>query len=83
MQDFVRLPWQNQSTQTSNPSPVGPSTSVSSGLSQAYGLASAQLNSGPYSALGNTGMGAVAHSLDLGPEEMDAGPPKQLRYSFN
>ncbi|KAL8091899.1 uncharacterized protein LOC141692281 isoform X1 [Apium graveolens] len=80
-EDFVRLPWQNQSSQASNLSPVGPSTSVSSGVSQAYSSASGQLNSGPYSALGNTGMGAVAHSLDLGPEEMDAGPLKQLSVS--
>ncbi|KAL1818639.1 hypothetical protein ACET3Z_013508 [Daucus carota] len=80
-EDFVRLPWQNQSSQTSNISPVGPSTSVSSALSQAYGSASGQLNSGPYSTLGNTGMGSVAHSLDLGSEELDAGPPKQLSVS--
>lgn len=63
---------------------VGPSTSVSGGLSQGYGSASGQLNPAIYSSgLGNTGMGAVAHSFDLGPEELDSGPAKQLRCSFS
>ncbi|KAK1364557.1 CCR4-NOT transcription complex subunit 1 [Heracleum sosnowskyi] len=79
-EDFVRLPWQNQSSQTSNPL-VGPPTSVSVGFSEGYGSASGQLNSGLYLSVGNTGMGAVADSTDLGPKALDAGPAKQLSVS--
>lgn len=84
MQDFVRLPWQNQSSQNSNAVAVGPSTTVSGGLSQGYGSASGALNPGIYSSgSGNTGMGAAAYSFDLAPKEFDSVSAKQLRCSLN
>lgn len=82
LQDFVRLPCQNQSSQTSNPSLVGAPTSVSGGFSEGYGSASGQLNSGLYPSVGSTGISAVADSIDLGPKDLDAGPAKQLRCCF-
>lgn len=78
LQDFVRLPWQNQSGQTSNPSLVGPSSTASVGFSEGYSSASSL-----YPTIGTTGMGAVADSSGLGPEDLDAGSAKQLKCCFN
>ncbi|XP_017218466.1 uncharacterized protein LOC108195949 isoform X2 [Daucus carota subsp. sativus] len=75
-EDFVRLPWQNQSGQTSNPSLVGPSSTASVGFSEGYSSASSL-----YPTIGTTGMGAVADSSGLGPEDLDAGSAKQLNSS--
>ncbi|KAA8515904.1 hypothetical protein F0562_019083 [Nyssa sinensis] len=73
-EDFVRLPWQNQSSQSSNSVSIGPSASSSSvSLSRAHGSASAQLNPGIYSSgLGNAGINVVAQPLDLVSEEMES-----------
>ncbi|KAM7476295.1 hypothetical protein LguiB_023538 [Lonicera macranthoides] len=73
-EDFVRLPWQNQSGQNSNAGPVGPAASSGSGiLSRGYGSASGQLNPSMYSSgVGSTGIGAVAQSLDFVPEETES-----------
>ncbi|KAL7203784.1 hypothetical protein ACSBR2_016943 [Camellia fascicularis] len=73
-EDFVRLPWQNQSTNSSNALPVGPSvSSVSAGMSWTFNSASGQLNPGIFSSgIGNTGISAVAQPLDLVSEEMES-----------
>ncbi|KVH89220.1 CCR4-Not complex component, Not1, C-terminal [Cynara cardunculus var. scolymus] len=78
-EDFVRLPWQNQSNQNSNAVPLGPSAPQGSGaLHRGYGSASGQLNPGIFSSsLGNSGINAVAHSLD--PEDIEPSSVKLLR----
>ncbi|KAI3681521.1 hypothetical protein L6452_36320 [Arctium lappa] len=80
-EDFVRLPWQNQSNQNSNAVPLGPSAPQGSGaLHRGYGSASGQLNPGIFSSsLGNSGINAVAHSLD--PEDMEPSSVKLLSAS--
>nr|GMC82829.1 CCR4-NOT transcription complex subunit 1 isoform X1 [Ipomoea batatas] len=72
--DFVRLPLQNQSGQSSNTLPVGPSPSPSSsGLSRAYVAGSGQMNPAIYSAgLVNAGISSVPQPLDIVSEEIDA-----------
>ncbi|XP_071698546.1 uncharacterized protein [Rutidosis leptorrhynchoides] len=62
-EDFVRLPWQNQSNQSSNVVPLGLSGPPGTGsVHRGYSSASGQLNSGIFSS--NTGINTVAHSLD-------------------
>ncbi|XP_024992566.1 CCR4-NOT transcription complex subunit 1 isoform X3 [Cynara cardunculus var. scolymus] len=80
-EDFVRLPWQNQSNQNSNAVPLGPSAPQGSGaLHRGYGSASGQLNPGIFSSsLGNSGINAVAHSLD--PEDIEPSSVKLLSAS--
>lgn len=80
-EDFVRLPWQNQSNQNSNAVPLGPSASQGSGaLHRGYGSGSGQPNPGIFSSnLGNSGINAVAHSLD--PEDMEPNSVKLLSGS--
>ncbi|XP_015889443.2 uncharacterized protein LOC107424219 isoform X1 [Ziziphus jujuba] len=64
-EDFVRLPWQNQSSQSSHAVPAGASTSsASAGLASVYGSTSGQLNPGYSSGPGNTGFEAVSRPLD-------------------
>ncbi|KAJ0736881.1 putative CCR4-Not complex component, Not1, MIF4G-like domain superfamily [Helianthus annuus] len=73
-EDFVRLPWQNQSNQNSNSVPLGPSPSPASGaLHRGYGSStgsvsvsvSGQLNPGIFS----SGINAVAHE-DMEPSSV-------------
>ena len=45
MQDFVRLPWQNQSSQSSHVIPTGSASSGASGLASAYGSVSSDVAS--------------------------------------
>ncbi|CAK9174200.1 unnamed protein product, partial [Ilex paraguariensis] len=72
-EDFVRLPWQNLSNQSSNAVPVGASSSTTGGSSRAYGSASGQLNPGICSSgLGNEGLGDVAQPLDLVSEDLES-----------
>ncbi|CAI9292306.1 unnamed protein product [Lactuca saligna] len=81
-EDFVRLPWQNQSNQSSNTVPLGPSAPPGSGgsLHRGYGSASGNLNPGIFSSsLGNSGINAVAHSLDS--EDMEPSSVKLLSGS--
>ncbi|XP_040991398.1 CCR4-NOT transcription complex subunit 1-like isoform X2 [Juglans microcarpa x Juglans regia] len=54
-EDFVRLPWQNQSSQSSHVMPSGPASSGSTGLTNTYGSASGLLNLGSSAASGSTG----------------------------
>ncbi|XP_027108902.2 uncharacterized protein [Coffea arabica] len=72
-EDFVRLPWQNQSTQSSNALPVGPLvSSTSSSVSRGYMQASGQLNAGVYSSGAvSSGMGSVPQPLDVTSDDLD------------
>jgi CCR4-NOT transcription complex subunit 1 len=77
-EDFLRLPWQNQSAQNSNAGPVGPAVSSASGVSLArgYGTSAAQLN--PSSSIYSSGIAnsavtnPVAQSLDFVPDESES-----------
>ncbi|KAL7238560.1 hypothetical protein ACSBR2_004617 [Camellia fascicularis] len=73
-EDFVRLPWQNQSNHSSNALSGGPSaSSVSAGMFRVYSSASGQPSPGIYSSgVGNTGITAMAQPLDLFSEEMES-----------
>lgn len=84
LQDFVRLPLQNQSGQSSNTLPVGPSPSPSSsGLSRAYVAGSGQMNPAIYSAgLVNAGISSVPQPLDIVSEEIDASSSQLHRWFF-
>ncbi|KAK9292677.1 hypothetical protein L1049_020655 [Liquidambar formosana] len=82
-EDFVRFPWQNQTSQSSNTVPAGPpassSGSVSSGLSRSYVSSAGQVNPGFYSSgLGATVLNAVTQPLDLISEEMDSSSAQLL-----
>ncbi|XP_058212330.1 uncharacterized protein LOC131324368 [Rhododendron vialii] len=71
-EDFVRLPWQNQSSHSSNALAIGSTGSpASSGMSRVYSSASGQLNPVMYSSgVGNTG---IQHQpLDIVSEEMES-----------
>lgn len=69
-QDFVRLPWQNQSSQSPNAVPAGPSTSSGSGgVSRAYMAGSGQMNPSLYSSgVVNAGISAVPQPLEISDE---------------
>lgn len=76
LQDFVRLPWQNQSNQNVNAVPLVSSAPPGSGaLHRGYSSGSAQPNPAIFS--GSSGINAVAHSLD--PEDMEPNSVKLLR----
>ncbi|OIT36093.1 PREDICTED: CCR4-NOT transcription complex subunit 1 [Nicotiana attenuata] len=69
-EDFVRLPWQNQSSQSPNAVPAGPSTSSGSGgVSRAYMAGSGQMNPNVYSSgIVNAGISAVPQPLETSDE---------------
>ncbi|XP_047337457.1 CCR4-NOT transcription complex subunit 1 [Impatiens glandulifera] len=73
-EDFVKLPWQNQSSHNSNTLPVGSSApSSSASMSKLYSSVSGQLNPGIYSSgLGNSGVSSLVQPLDITSEEMDS-----------
>ncbi|KAK1408886.1 hypothetical protein QVD17_41009 [Tagetes erecta] len=77
-EDFVRLPWQNQSNQNMNYGSVVPSPPPgSSALHQGYGLGS---GSGPMNpSIFSSGINDVAHSLDS--EDMEPSSVKPLSGS--
>ncbi|KAF6141661.1 hypothetical protein GIB67_001213 [Kingdonia uniflora] len=78
-EDFARVPWQNQSNQTSNvPSgpPASSGGSITSGLSRVYGATSGQLNAGIYS----SAQGGQ-QTLDLISDEVDPGSAQLLSTS--
>lgn len=81
IQDFVRLPLQSQSSQSSHAVSAGSSTSSSdAGLTGAYGgSVSGQLNAGYPSGPGNTGLEAVSRPLDVGPEASESNSAALLR----
>ncbi|RZC53428.1 hypothetical protein C5167_012294 [Papaver somniferum] len=73
-EDFVRFPWQNQPSQSTNALPAGQAASFtgdsgSSNLSRSNGPASGQLNSTVYSTV--QGGPGFAQPLDLISEDMD------------
>ncbi|KAI3908415.1 hypothetical protein MKW92_020455 [Papaver armeniacum] len=76
-EDFVRFPWQNQPSQSTNALPAGQATSFTgdsgcSNLPRSNGPASGQLNSTVYSTVqGGPGFVSVAQPLDLISEDMD------------
>lgn len=78
MQDFVRLPWQNQSNQNSNAVTLGPSAPPSGALHRGYGSGSVSghMNSDIFSSGIN-----VAQSLDA--EDMEPTSVKLLRYDWS
>ncbi|PWA89109.1 transcription regulator [Artemisia annua] len=80
-EDFVRLPWQNQSNQNVNAVPLASSAPPGSGaLHRGYSSGSAQLNPAVFSSShGSSGINAVAHSLD--PEDMETNSVKLLSAS--
>ncbi|XP_077235419.1 transcription regulator [Tasmannia lanceolata] len=84
-EDFVRFPWQNQSSQSSNAVPAGSSGGpVNSGLSRVYGSNSGQLNSSIYSAAQVApGFSTVPQPLDLISEDMDPGSGQLLSASMH
>lgn len=76
MQDFVRIPWQNQSIQSSHVLPVATTASSgSAGLTSTYGSASGQLNTG-YSPGPGSKFEAVSRPLD---EVMESNSALHLR----
>ncbi|XP_059434806.1 uncharacterized protein LOC132167794 isoform X1 [Corylus avellana] len=77
-EDFVRLPWQNQSSQSSHAMPSGPASSGGTSLTGAYGSASGQLNPGYSSTSGSTGFEAVSRSQD---ESMESNSAMHLSAS--
>ncbi|KAF5732911.1 Ccr4-not transcription complex putative isoform 1 [Tripterygium wilfordii] len=71
-EDFVRLPWQNQSSQSSHAMPPGPSIpSSATGVTSSYNSSSGQLSSGFSSGPGNSGFEAVPRPLDAASEGME------------
>lgn len=75
LQDFVRLPLQNQNSQAAQS--TGSSVTASgTGLSNQFGLSSGQLNSGYTSGL-VTGLEGVSRSLD---DVVDPTTVPQLRF---
>ncbi|KAI4356708.1 hypothetical protein L6164_000708 [Bauhinia variegata] len=65
-EDFVRLPWQNQSSQSPHSMPAGVTVqSGSAGLTGTYGSALGQINPGYSAGPGSTGYEAVSRSSDL------------------
>ncbi|XP_071726639.1 uncharacterized protein [Rutidosis leptorrhynchoides] len=74
-EDFVRLPWQNQSNQSSNAVPVGPSAPPGNGaIHRGYSSASGQLNSGVFSS-------SLGHSTINDIEDMEPTSVKLLSGS--
>ncbi|KAH9788463.1 transcription regulator [Citrus sinensis] len=65
-EDFVRLPWQNQSSQGSHAMSAGSLTSSGDAAqASAYGLAGGQGNQGYSSSAGSTGFDAVSRPSDV------------------
>lgn len=76
LQDFVRLPLQNQNSQAAQS--TGSSVTASgTGLSNQFGLSSGQLNSGYTSGL-VTGLEGVSRSVD---DAVEPSSVPQLRFS--
>ncbi|KAK2650679.1 hypothetical protein Ddye_018168 [Dipteronia dyeriana] len=81
-EDFVRLPLQNQSSQSSHAMASSSLTSSSdTGLSGAYGLAPGQVNPGYTSGAGNTGFEAVSRPLDVATGAIESGSAALLSAS--
>ncbi|KAJ4827650.1 hypothetical protein Tsubulata_008272 [Turnera subulata] len=72
-EDFVRLPWQNQSSQTSHAIPTGSSSSSgTAGVVGSYGSVQGQLNAVYSSSHGNVGFETVSRALDVASEAIES-----------
>ncbi|GAV69286.1 Not1 domain-containing protein/DUF3819 domain-containing protein [Cephalotus follicularis] len=71
-EDFVRLPWQNQSSQASHALSGGPSTSSGdAAMTGGFGSGSGQLNPGYSSTAGNAGFDIVPRTLDVASDAVE------------
>ncbi|KAG8653698.1 CCR4-NOT transcription complex subunit 1-like isoform X2 [Manihot esculenta] len=83
-EDFVRLPWQNQSSQSSHSVPTGSSSSSgASGLANTFGSASGsgQLNAGYSSPPGNLGFEAVSRTVEMASDSVESNSAALLSAS--
>ena len=78
-QDFVQLPWQKQTTQTSHGLSAASSSSGDVGLSSSYGPASGKSASDFLSSAGNARMDNVSRPLDISVEGFESPPVSLLR----
>ncbi|XP_019058124.1 PREDICTED: CCR4-NOT transcription complex subunit 1 isoform X2 [Tarenaya hassleriana] len=77
-EDFVQLPWQKQSTQSSHGLSAVPSSSGEVGIGGGYGSLSGKQSSGISSSAANVGMDMVSRSSDIsveGFESSSVAPP--------
>uniref|UniRef100_A0A0D3C6V7 CCR4-Not complex component Not1 C-terminal domain-containing protein n=1 Tax=Brassica oleracea var. oleracea TaxID=109376 RepID=A0A0D3C6V7_BRAOL len=79
-EDFVQLPWQKQTTQTSHGLSAASSSSGDVGLSSSYGPASGKSASDFLSSAGNARMDNVSRPLDISVEGFES-PPVSLLSS--
>ncbi|KAG2320415.1 hypothetical protein Bca52824_013628 [Brassica carinata] len=77
-EDFVQLPWQKQSTQTSHGLSAASSSSGDVGLSSNYGPASGKSASDFLSSTGNARMDNVSRALDISVEGFESSPVSLL-----
>ncbi|KAF5731634.1 Ccr4-not transcription complex putative isoform 1 [Tripterygium wilfordii] len=83
-EDFVRLPWQNQSSQSTHAMPASPSIpSGATGLTSSYSSSSSQLNSGFSSGPRNSGIEEVPQLLDAASEAMEPSSATLLSASIH
>uniref|UniRef100_A0A2P2MSE8 CCR4-NOT transcription complex subunit 1 n=2 Tax=Rhizophora mucronata TaxID=61149 RepID=A0A2P2MSE8_RHIMU len=80
-EDFVRVPWQNQSSQSPQTHPASSSSSGATGLVSSYGSTSGQLNNVYLSASGNIGFEAVSRTLDVASEAAESNSAAVLSAS--
>lgn len=78
-QDFVQLPLQKQSTQTSHDLSAASSSSVDVGLSSSYGPSSGKSTSDLLYSAGNTRMDNVSRAMDIPVEGFESSPVSLLR----
>ncbi|KAF8113037.1 hypothetical protein N665_0058s0130 [Sinapis alba] len=77
-EDFVQLPWQKQSTQSSHGLSAASSSSGDVGLSSSYGPASGKSASDILSSAGNARMDNVSRALDISVEGFESSPVSLL-----
>ncbi|KAJ0245364.1 Transcription regulator [Hirschfeldia incana] len=77
-EDFVQLPWQKQSTQTSHGLSAASSSSGDVGLSSSYGPASGKSASDFLSIAANARMDNVSRALDISVEGFESSPVSLL-----
>lgn len=78
-QDFVQLPWQKQSTQTSHGLSAASSSSGDAGIGSGYGPVSGKLASDFLSSAGNARMDMVSRPSDISVEGFESSPVSLLR----
>ncbi|XP_020538535.1 CCR4-NOT transcription complex subunit 1 isoform X2 [Jatropha curcas] len=81
-EDFVRLPWQNQSSQSSHTiSTASATSSASTALPSTYSSTTGQLNASYSSAPGNIGFEAVSRTLDMASDTTESNSATVLSAS--